>query len=100
MKNNKTETVSRDKQICLHAYPALAAGQRGRHQMRHHHTRRGASEGVQAEEDVEESQRNHPEHPEWHCFQRAHRGGQCASSSAWLEEAHCGWQVTLTETEG
>ena len=54
-----------------------SAGKWSGNQMCHHHTRRGKGEGVQAEEDVEESQRYHQEHSEWDCLPRAHCGRQC-----------------------
>jgi len=53
--------------------------------------------GVQAQEDVEESQWNYQEHPQRHGVPGAHCGVKHPTPGAWLEQAHCGGQVRPSE---
>jgi hypothetical protein len=51
-----------DDKVTIDAGPGDPAPPR-RRQVRHHHARRSAGEGVRPQEDVEVAQRHHPQHP-------------------------------------
>ena len=60
---------------------------RRRHQVRHHHPRRAARRGVQAQEDVEVAQRHHPQHPRRRDLPRADHLQERAATRARLDAA-------------
>ena len=58
-----------------------------RRQVRHHHARRGAGEGVRPQVDVEVAQRHDPQHPGRHHLPRADRLLERAPAGARLDQA-------------
>ena len=62
-------------------------GLRRRREMRDHHARRGAGEGVRPQEDVEVAERHHPQHPRRRHLPRADHLQQRAAARAGLDQA-------------
>ena len=63
--------------------------------MRDNHARRGAREGVQAEGDVEEPERDNPQHPRRDCLPRADHPRAHSAARARVDEAHRDWQARI-----
>ena len=75
-----------DDQVTVDAAEAIKQLRR-RRQVRHHHARRGAGEGVQPQADVEVAQRHHPQHPGRRHLPRADHLQERAAPGARLDPA-------------
>ena len=73
-------------QITVDAAEATKRGRR-RRQMRDHHARRGAGEGIQPQGDVPLAERHHPQHPRRRHLPRADHLQERAAPGAGLDQA-------------
>ena len=80
---NRDET---DDKVTVDAANAIKQARR-RRQMRDHHARRSAREGIQPQEDVEVAERHDPQHPRRHRLPRADHLQERAAPGAGLDPA-------------